>query len=253
MVPREGLFEGTVCEFALNARPKGQKAKQRGKKKKGEETGAGEGAGEDKIVEGKEEEEWVQPDGLSKKCGFSHNLREYLKSKRNDSEGVCPVWEARGYCASGWRCRWIGSHSKEDENGELYIVIDEERKKAYGEKIAEDRKTKLTNSRAIMGFGDDRPQQWEKEVPVGGFDDPYGEIVNSIPMSLKIRLRKNEIPTKKSEVYTEWEYKEKTTRDALGYEDKGDTRASFVDAPVNAAEKRRIYIGRDTPLLAPLT
>ena len=259
MVPRESLFEGTVCEFALNARPKGQKTKQRGKnggsgkKRKGEEAEAGEGAGEAKAMEGKEEEKWVQPDGLSKKCGFSHNLREYLKSKRDDSEGVCPVWEVRGYCAGGWRCRWIGSHSKEDENGELYMVVDEEKKKAFEEKVVEDRKTKLANSRVIMGLGDDRPQQWEEEVPVGGFDDPYGEIVNSIPMSLKIRLRKSEFPTKKSEVYTEWEYKEKATRDGLGYDDKGDSRASFVDAPVNAAEKRRIYIGRDTPLLAPLT
>ncbi|CAZ84619.1 unnamed protein product [Tuber melanosporum] len=225
MVPREGLFEGTVCEFALNARPKGQKARQRRKKK--EEVEVGKATGEDKIMEGREEEEWVQPDGLSKKCGFSHNLREYLKSKRDDSEGVCPVWELRGYCGSGWRCRWVGSHSKEDENGELYMVVDEGKKKI--------------------------PQQWEEEVPIGGFYDPYGEIINSVPMSLKIRLRKNEFPTKKSEVYAEWEHKEKTTRDGLGYEDKGDARASFVDAPVNAAEKRRIYIGKETPLLAPLT
>src|SRR5207253_955076 len=130
-----------------------QRGKNRnwGKKKKGEEeAGVGGATEEDKIVEGKEEEEWVQPDGLSRKCGFSHNLREYLKTKRDDSEGVCPVWELRGYCGSGWRCRWVGSHSKEDENGELYMVVDEGKKKAYGAKIAEDRKTKLANSKVII-------------------------------------------------------------------------------------------------------
>lgn len=242
LIPREGQFEGTVCEFVLNERPKpksGGKGKRNPREVEAEVEAEAEDVGR------------AKPDGLTEKCAFSHNLREYLQTKRDDVGSVCPVWEERGWCGSGWRCRWIGSHSKEDEKGELYLVVDEERKKAYEEKVSEARRRKLAASK-VAGPGDDRPQDWEKEVPVGGFDDPYGEVVNAIPVSVKIQIRKNKFRGKKSEIYQEWVEKEKESREN---EDQGseENRAAYVEAPVNATEKRRIYIGKDTPLLAPLT
>jgi tRNA-dihydrouridine synthase 3 len=232
-----------------NARPK---AKGRGGR--GGKRGRGNQQEGKEDVEG-EQMEWVKQDGLTKKCAFSHNLREYLKTKREDVGTTCPVWKERGWCGSGWRCRWIGSHSKEDGEGELYMVVDEERKRAHEEKVLEERRRKLAVSKVVIGAGDDRPQEWEKEVLVGGFDDPYGEVVNTVPMNVKIQLRKNNFPTKKSEVYSAWVEKEKQSREdeSHEHESKEDNRAAYVEAPVSAAEKRRIYIGKETPLLAPLT
>lgn len=254
LIPREGLFASAVCEFAVgsNRRWNGRGAKGKGAKGK---NGNGKGA----EPEPEPEEDGVKKEGDGEGgeggerqlCGFTHVLRDYLKSKKEDIDGVCPVWEQRGWCASGWRCRWLRSHSREEENGELVLVVDEERKKAYEAAAAEQLKAKIAASKVVKGANDDRPQEWEKEVPVGGFDDPYGECVNSIPMSVKIALRKNQFPMKKSEVYNKFLQEQKSERDVGG--DINDDRASFVEEPLRPEEKRRLYIGRETPLLAPLT
>lgn len=46
-------------------------------------------------------------------CRFTHNVDEYLSQKPKDIEGVCPVYDAIGYCPAGLKCRWLGSHFKD--------------------------------------------------------------------------------------------------------------------------------------------
>jgi tRNA-dihydrouridine synthase 3 len=179
------------------------------------------------------------------RCAFVHNLREYLKHKAADIEGVCPAWQARGVCASGWRCRWLGSHAKE-ENGELCLVIDQGKKKQYEKKVIKSREDKVKDSKADVGAAG--PQDLEKEMPERGFEDPYGEIINLVPMGIKIAIRKNKFSLKKSEEYLEWH---KTAKDQQ--EDRESSKAAFVDTPLKPEEKRKLYIGRETPMLAPLT
>ncbi|KAI3406749.2 DUS3 [Candida oxycetoniae] len=48
--------------------------------------------------------------GDEEKCKYSHNLEEYLASKPKDIDGMCPVFEALGYCPTGMKCRWLHSH-----------------------------------------------------------------------------------------------------------------------------------------------
>lgn len=43
-------------------------------------------------------------------CRSTHNVEEYLDSKLPDIEGVCPVYQAIGYCMAGLKCRWLSSH-----------------------------------------------------------------------------------------------------------------------------------------------
>ncbi|KAL6452444.1 DUS3 tRNA-dihydrouridine(47) synthase [NAD(P)(+)] [Candida maltosa Xu316] len=43
-------------------------------------------------------------------CRFHHDIPSYLESKPEDIEGVCPVYEALGYCPIGIKCRWLKSH-----------------------------------------------------------------------------------------------------------------------------------------------
>ncbi|KAH8152479.1 uncharacterized protein LAJ45_03319 [Morchella importuna] len=259
LLPRESLFASAACEFAGGTSARWNNAADKRGKGRGKGKGGNRGQEQEapeKVEEQKEEAGGEKKEGETEApparqlCAYTHVLRDYLKSKKEDIDGVCPVWEKRGWCASGWRCRWLKSHSKE-EDGELMLVIDEERRKAYEASMAEQMKQKIANSKVIKGANDDRPQDWEKEVPVGGFDDPYGECINNVPMSVKITLRKNQFPLPKSKIYNAFIDAQKKERGPDG--DILEDRASYVEEPVRAEEKRKLYIGRETPLLAPLT
>ncbi|CAI5756618.1 unnamed protein product [Candida verbasci] len=53
---------------------------------------------------------------LGKECKFSHDINEYLQSKPEDIDGICPVYQALGYCPSGLKCRWLKSHYNKEIN-----------------------------------------------------------------------------------------------------------------------------------------
>ncbi|KAK6890096.1 tRNA-dihydrouridine(47) synthase [NAD(P)(+)] [Candida tropicalis] len=57
-----------------------------------------------------EDESVVCSAGGAENCKFHHDVVSYLESKPEDIEGVCPVFEAIGYCPSGIKCRWLKSH-----------------------------------------------------------------------------------------------------------------------------------------------
>lgn len=44
-------------------------------------------------------------------CKYEHDVNKYLKAKVADIDGECPVYKAIGYCPSGIKCRWLGSHA----------------------------------------------------------------------------------------------------------------------------------------------
>jgi tRNA-dihydrouridine synthase 3 len=50
-------------------------------------------------------------------------MNKYIASKPQDLPGVCPVFQAIGYCPTGIKCRWLASHYR---NGNL--VVDEAKK-----------------------------------------------------------------------------------------------------------------------------
>lgn len=125
-------------------------------------------------------------------------------------------------------------------------MVDEEKKAVSEAKAITDREDRVQNCKADIGKGE--PQDWEKNMGERGFEDPYGEIVNNVPVGIKIEVRKNKFPMKKCEVYLEWVQKTKDQQ-----EDREASRASYVDPPPRPEEKRKLYIGRETPVLAPLT
>ncbi|PRT55673.1 tRNA-dihydrouridine(47) synthase [NAD(P)(+)] [Wickerhamiella sorbophila] len=49
-------------------------------------------------------------------CRFEHDIQKYIESKPADLPGMCPVFEALGYCPAGVKCRWLSSHF---DNGKL--------------------------------------------------------------------------------------------------------------------------------------
>ena len=170
------------------------------------------------------------------KCKFEHDLRKYLKAgKREDLDTftVCPIWQVKGECWAGWRCRFAGSHSKEVEHDdgrkELVLVGNEDLKKDCS--------------------GND------------GEDEGVG-VVNVVSVGDKITLRKKKFPTTKSDQYLSWieqrskdekSEKEPIDNDKTATNGVHDHRAEYREAPLRPSEKRRIYYGPETPVLAPLT
>ncbi|CAG8893766.1 unnamed protein product [Penicillium egyptiacum] len=181
------------------------------------------------------------------KCRFEHDLRVYLKDhKREDLttlNNICPVYEALGKCYSGWKCRMVGSHSteRETEDGKKELILLED------------------------------AERMEKARPRMANATPDG-IVNIISNEDKIALTRKREDTPRADAYTTWSiqvsaelekaiHQRSTTREKGELVEPGEqakidmqeNRAQFLEPPFMPSEKRRIYFGPETPVLAPLT
>ncbi|KAF2996579.1 tRNA-dihydrouridine synthase 3 [Neopestalotiopsis sp. 37M] len=170
------------------------------------------------------------------RCNLCHDLRKYLKDGRREDldtlGGTCYVFETHGKCPAGWKCRFVKSHSKEikHEDGRSELVLEG----------APDASTSMGEN------ADKRPG-----------------IVNVATNDHKWSLAKKKADLARSETYIGWLNKDMDrTRDLYGSKNRTvegnqdvieERRAQFVDPPFKASEKRRIYFGRETPVLAPLT
>ena len=181
-------------------------------------------------------------------CKFEHDLRKYLSQyKREDLktfDGICPVWVSRGRCNVGWKCRFVGSHSKEaeHEDGRKELVLVE----------IPDLVTRYPSSS----------------------ESTEAEVANVIAIKDRINLTKKKFPTTKSDQYIQQldqEYDKRNERSskpktdhangnfngtgntALSTETAADNRASYTEVGFLPSEKRRLYFGPETPVLAPLT
>lgn len=173
------------------------------------------------------------------RCRFEHDLRNYLKHKREDLttfNGICPVYEVKQKCPYGWKCRFVGSHSKEIEH-------------------ADGRKELI-----LLGAeGED-----EEETESG--------VANALSAAQRIALTKKNFPTPKSDKYLEYvsalmDEQDKrpsiTLRNSSSPEPENgeteaktahrDNTAAYIEPPFLPSEKRRLYFGAETPVLAPLT
>ncbi|KAI9783148.1 MAG: tRNA-dihydrouridine synthase 3 [Candelina submexicana] len=207
------------------------------------------------------------------KCKFEHDLRRYLKDgKRADLTtfgGRCPIWEVRGKCDEGWKCRFVGSHmrERETEDGRKELVLTED-----------ESRIRITH------------QDKSGEGP--------SDIVNVVGTQQKVELSKRGAKTLKADAYADWMVQRAkeleqnlkssiirkdydadgsncivTGVHSLGAEDNGvvvppdeanglpadgtetmeENRAQYTEPPFLPSEKRRIYFGPETPTLAPLT
>lgn len=168
------------------------------------------------------------------RCNALHDIRKYLKEGRRPDlatfGGKCPVWEKYGKCSSGWRCLFVHSHMEEvkhdDGRSELVLLGDASKRSAdAGEES-----------------GEVRPG-----------------VVNMVPVGIKMDLSRKRIALEKSDQYLDWLAKDteryrKHYDKHKGEEDESkDYSAQYVEPPFKPAEKRRLYFGRETPVLAPLT
>ncbi|KAI0466643.1 hypothetical protein F4859DRAFT_518897 [Xylaria cf. heliscus] len=177
-----------------------------------------------------------KPCKFGERCNMCHDLRVYLaEGRRPDVEslnGKCPVFERYGRCPSGWKCRFVKSHSKEiqHEDGRKELVL-----------VQEGEHTEVDDNQ------DARPG-----------------VVNVASADIKWDLARKKVVLEKSEAYIKWldrdseithkiYNRKQGTEDAPGPDDLEELRAQFVEPPFKPSEKRKIYFGRETPVLAPLT
>lgn len=181
------------------------------------------------------------------KCKFEHDLRKYLTQGRRDDlptfGGKCPVYEARGYCHLGWKCRFHKSHSeeKEHEDGKKELVLLED------------------------------PEKQKADPDSRDFEDEAG-VVNLVSKQDKIDLSRRRRGTPRADAYIQWvnatadaerkhfdsqhksaEQRQADIKEGADPDTKEDNRAQFVEPPFRPSEKRRLYYGPETPILAPLT
>ncbi|KAF6820690.1 tRNA dihydrouridine [Colletotrichum sojae] len=173
------------------------------------------------------------------RCNLEHDLRKYLKEGRREDlatfGGKCPVFEEWGTCPSGWKCRFVNSHMKEvdHEDGRKELILVEEPKEGK------------TNG----------------EAPVGpGREDLRPGVYNNTENQLKIDLSRKRVDFTETDKYITWMNKETRLGDEFHQRrkdqrigDNGDLRAQYVEPPLKPSEKRRLYFGKETPALAPLT
>ena len=193
------------------------------------------------------------------KCRFEHDLRKYLAEGKRENlktfEGKCPVWEAKGVCNAGWKCRFIEAHSEEreisDGKKELVLIT----------------KTDAQNKSLPL-----RPQ------------DEASDVINIVKPQQRAELAKKKRDFSRSDSYIQWlekrskayaednendiNHRHEEAEESVHYGNatsncnggisssklaKGDNRAQYIEPPFLPSEKRRIYYGPETPILAPLT
>ncbi|KAH8648016.1 tRNA-dihydrouridine(47) synthase [NAD(P)(+)] [Tricladium varicosporioides] len=174
-----------------------------------------------------------KPCKFGDKCKCTHDLRKYLKEgKREDLKtfnGKCPVFEQYGTCYAGWKCRFVSSHSNEieREDGRKELVLIEKE-----------------NADVLLDE--------EDENRIG--------VVNVASTQDKLDLARKRFKTEKADQYNKW--LEQDIKDMekfyhakkdMPQEEKEAIRAQYTEPPFLPSEKRRIYFGPETPMLAPLT
>lgn len=183
-----------------------------------------------------------QPCAWGNGCKFEHNLRKYLKDYKQEDlttfNGMCPVWQAKGKCLAGWKCRFVGSHMEERE---------------------------LEDGRKELVLAEDPSRFRETTVKHVGPDG----VTNAVSTDDKICLMKRKYDFSKSDAYINWlnetgkeldknvHYKSKKEADKSGeqaeHDEIEDRRAQYREPPFLPSEKRRLYFGPETPVLSPLT
>lgn len=169
------------------------------------------------------------------RCNALHDIRTYLREGRRDDlatfGGKCPVWDKYGRCPSGWRCLFVRSHMREveREDGRKELVL-------------------------LGDAGDKAADQEDGEVA-----EAKPGVVNVVSVGVKIDLSRKRVKLDKSDQYLDWLsrdtelYRKHYLKKKGDEEESMDYRAQYVEPPFKPSEKRKIYFGRETPVLAPLT
>lgn len=178
-----------------------------------------------------------------------------------------------GKCHAGWKCRFAGSHSTEieHEDGRKELVLiedttkfedqtdgdDDNRKGIYNVVRAEDklslakRKTKTDKAEQYADWLERDAKEMDKIYHLKkDRSKEEGDSLNGIKHENNI---KSESGIEEGLSTIEHKARSEEVSKVLGDDAKQENGAQFIDPPFLPSEKRRIYFGPETPVLAPLT
>lgn len=173
------------------------------------------------------------------KCKSIHDLREYLASRPTDvvpKSESCRLYELFGQCPSGWRCRFVKYHmtTYKHEDGKEELVLTRKKPAPDGDSTTS-----------------------EHEPILSPYEPVPSSTGNVVSKRQKIDLNRRRVDFSKASQYCTWLDKEAKVFNAYHNRQRNQTmadlRADFVEPPFEPSEKRSLYFGPETPLLAPLT
>ena len=212
---------------------------------------------------------------FGEKCKYEHDIRKYLKEcKREDLTafgGICPIWDSRGSCDRGWTCRFVGSHMEEratDDGRKELVLTSKERKEQNGTTAHPVSANDTVNEVSAQTKSD----LWRRKIPIPKADkysawlDLHGKEVETHARQ-QTKLRRAEFDSdseqeldSKPKLDSKPETSDTTVEEpAIENHDNDpqtslhDNRAMYTEPPFLPSEKRRLYFGPETPVLAPLT
>jgi tRNA-dihydrouridine synthase 3 len=220
------------------------------------------------------------------KCRLEHDLRRYLDKGRGIDlttfSGNCPVWEIHKFCPAGWRCRFVKSHSKEieREDGRKELVLidgrdqDSRRQDSFFYNVLSPKSRDELSHRKFSFEKSDQYTQWlnttlsdeifrrnnnrKLESSNGVGSEPAQSSAKEEVIQTNGSTDEIKPPTVSEQ--SNGSYCGAPAPNGATYkaeehkvEGKQDSQASYVEPPFLPSEKRRIYYGPETPVLAPLT
>ncbi|KAL9052394.1 MAG: hypothetical protein Q9162_005424 [Coniocarpon cinnabarinum] len=195
-------------------------------------------------------------------CKYEHDLRKYLQQgKRTDLKTFekCPVWEAKGRCRAGWRCRFAMSHAEErklDDGKNELVLLDNGSQHGLETVVQQD---EADNDADIVNIAtpEHRKKLMKRNISTPKADE-YTKFLNKITNSEKVVSQSegrnhnksvSEDPTNEAARVDV----EGADRDGDAEHEARDMNASYIEPKLRPSEKRRLYFGPETPVLAPLT
>ena len=140
----------------------------------------------------------------AEQCRNSHDVDAYLAAKPQDIDGVCPVYKAIGYCPTGLKCRWLGSHYNKETKTLLKDLETMERAKVDNyeiNKVSGDVKYSL------------QKKQYKFETALTMIDWLDSQVQNETNIAKQEELKK-------------------------------DNQATYVEQPIKPGEKKKLNLSR---------
>lgn len=166
------------------------------------------------------------------KCTNLHDIDEYILSKPADIEGICPVYQAIGYCPSGYKCRWLSSHYEKETKKILKdaALYEESKKTNY-----EINYLPIQSKHALQK----RKYEFTRVHEVTKYLDKVRNVTFTLNGGKDEDGKDPKLP-------------DQETEQAKLSDNKKDIMASYIDPPFKIAEKKKLDL-RGAKIVSPLT
>lgn len=165
-------------------------------------------------------------------CRNCHDIDEYFANKQEDIDGVCPVFEAIGYCPLGLKCRWLNSHYNKETKKLVKDLAKQEAAKDVNCEV-----NKISNETKIL------LQKKKYEFKYANSYIPYLDSLVQSETNIAKQKAAEEAAAAAAAAAEAGETSAEQTK---------ENAATYVEAPFKVAEKKRLHL-KGAKIVSPLT